>query len=92
MSTQNANIPQVKCYIRNSYIGLGDGVTEGYMFGVKCILNKPLLFHFQSSFGAVFQFLYNQEAATSLLASRADPIIAMGITAVEKIAINPITA
>ncbi len=54
MSTQNANIPQVKCYIRNSYIGLGEGVTEGYMFGVKCILNKPLLFHFQSSFGAVF--------------------------------------
>lgn len=54
MSTQNANIPQVKCYIRNSYIGQGDGVTEGYIFGVKCILNKPLFFHFQSCFGAVF--------------------------------------
>jgi hypothetical protein len=54
MSTLNANIPYTKCYIRNSYIGLGDGVTEGYLFGVKCIINKPLLFHFQSNFGAVF--------------------------------------
>lgn len=54
MSALNANIPYIKCYIRNSYIGLGDGITEGYLFGVKCIINKPLLFHFQSNFGAVF--------------------------------------
>lgn len=54
MATHNANIPYLQCYIRNSYIGLGDGLTEGYLFGVKSILNKPLLFHFQSNFGAVF--------------------------------------
>jgi hypothetical protein len=43
-----------------------------------------------SSFGAVFQFLYNHDAETSLLASSTEPMIAIGMTAVEKIAINPI--
>lgn len=54
MAQLNANIPYIQCYIRNKYIGLGEGVTEGYIFGVKSMLNRPLLFHFQSNFGAIF--------------------------------------
>jgi hypothetical protein len=44
-----------------------------------------------NNIGAVFQFLYSHDAETNLLASKIDPITAIGITAVEKIAINPIT-
>lgn len=31
-----------------------EGVTECYLFGVKCVLNKPLSFHCQLENGAVF--------------------------------------
>jgi len=57
MAQLNANTPYIQCYVRNSWIGMGDGVTEGYIFGVKSMLNRPMHFHFQSSFGAVFWML-----------------------------------
>ena len=53
MSQLNANTPYVQCMIRPQYIGRA-GHEEGYIFGVKSMLNRPLHFHFQSSFGAVF--------------------------------------
>ena len=54
MSQLNANTPYISCYIRNKYIKAEEGLTEGYIFGVKSMLNRPLHFHFQSNFGAVF--------------------------------------
>lgn len=55
MAQLNANTPYIQAYIRNSYIFPDkDGLTEGYIFGVKSMLNRPLHFHFQSAFGAVF--------------------------------------
>jgi hypothetical protein len=54
MAQLNANTPYIGCYIRNEVIGLGEGLTSGYIFGVKSMLNRPLGFHFQCSFGAIF--------------------------------------
>ena len=56
MAQLNANTPYIHGYIRNCYIfGPDDkGLTEGYIFGVKSMINRPMHFHFQSSFGAVF--------------------------------------
>ena len=56
MAQLNANTPYIHGYIRNYYIfGPEDkGITEGYIFGVKSMINRPMHFHFQSSFGAVF--------------------------------------
>lgn len=54
MAQLNANTPYIQCYIRNKYIGLPGELTEGYIFGVKSMLNRPLHFHFISNFGAVF--------------------------------------
>ena len=56
MSQLNANLPYTSCFIRNKYIFKDDddGLTEGYIFGCKAVLNRPLHFHFQSNFGAVF--------------------------------------
>lgn len=53
MSQLNANTPYVQCKIRKEFIG-SDNDLEGYIFGVKSMLNYPLLFHFQSEVGAVF--------------------------------------
>jgi hypothetical protein len=53
MAQLNANIPYLQCYIRKEYTGL-EVDTPGYLFGCKALLNYPLLFHFQSNFGAVF--------------------------------------
>jgi hypothetical protein len=53
----NQNIPYIQAYVRNSYLHNlenVEGVTECYIFGVKCLLNKPLLFHCQLENGAVF--------------------------------------
>ena len=54
MAQLNANIPYVSCFIRNKYIFPKDdgGLTEGYIFGCKSMLNRPMHFHFQSCFGA----------------------------------------
>lgn len=53
MSQLNANTPYISCFIRKEITGL-DKDLEGYIFGVKSMLNYPLLFHFQSEIGAVF--------------------------------------
>ena len=56
MSQLNANTPYIECFIRNNYIfgNDNDGLTEGYIFGVKSMINRPMHFHFQACFGAVF--------------------------------------
>ncbi len=56
MAQLNANTPYINCFIRNKYIFGPDkeGLTEGYIFGVKSMINRPMHFHFQSNFGAVF--------------------------------------
>jgi hypothetical protein len=51
MSQLNANIPYTECTIRKEWMGMED--TPGFIFGVKSLINHPLLFHFQTNFGAV---------------------------------------
>ena len=53
MSQLNANTPYVQCNIRKEIIGL-DTPLSGYIFGVKSMLNRPLVFHFLSEIGAIF--------------------------------------
>jgi hypothetical protein len=52
MSQLNANIPYTQASIRKEHTGLSEDLS-GYIFGVKSILNRPLLFHFQGSNGVV---------------------------------------
>lgn len=52
MSQLNANTPYIECSLRKEVSGLGSDVP-GYIFGVKSLINYPLLFHFQTEFGAV---------------------------------------
>jgi len=47
----NANMPYIQCFIRKEFTGLYEDIS-GYVFGVKSMLNRPLHFHFQTSFGA----------------------------------------
>ena len=56
MAQLNANLPYIQCFIRNELIfkDKNKGVTEGYIFGCKSMLNRPMHFHFQSNFGANF--------------------------------------
>lgn len=51
----NCNTPYLEAFILPEYSGLSEKLS-GYIFGVKSLLNKPLLFHFQSSNGAI---IYN---------------------------------
>jgi hypothetical protein len=53
MSQLNANTPYIEAYLRKEYSGL-DYNLNGFIFGVKSIINYPMLFHFQSNIGAVF--------------------------------------
>lgn len=53
MSQVNANTPYIKCFLRKEFTGL-DHNLEGYIFGVKSLINYPLLFHFQGNNGAIF--------------------------------------
>jgi len=53
MAQLNANIPYVLCKIRSIYTGHSKEL-DGYIFGVKSMLNRPLHFHFLSSIGAIF--------------------------------------
>jgi len=53
MAQLNANMPYISCHIREVFTGL-DELLEGYIFGVKSMINRPLHFHFQSRIGAVF--------------------------------------
>ncbi len=53
----NNNIPYIQCFVRNKFLHNFEeveGVTECYVFGVKCLLNRPLSFHCQLENGAVF--------------------------------------
>ena len=57
MSQLNANIPYIRGFVRNAYLFSdfkNKELTECYIFGVKCIINKPLLLHCQLDNGAVF--------------------------------------
>jgi hypothetical protein len=51
MSQLNANTPYIECKLRKEFTGL-DYDINGYIFGVKSIINYPLLFHFQTEIGA----------------------------------------
>lgn len=53
MSQLNANTPYIQCYIRKEFTGYSENM-EGYIFGVKSMINYPMLFHFQSNIGAIF--------------------------------------
>jgi hypothetical protein len=53
MAQLNANTPYIKASIRKEITGYSKDL-EGYIFGVKAMLNYPLLFHFKSEIGAVF--------------------------------------
>ena len=50
MAQLNANTPYIQCFIRNKYIFSAEdkGLTEGYIFGAKSMINRPMHFHFQS--------------------------------------------
>lgn len=53
MSQLNANTPYIECTLRKEITSL-DVNLNGYIFGVKSVMNYPLLFHFQAENGAVF--------------------------------------
>lgn len=53
MAQLNANTPYIQCFIRPEYTGHTENL-EGYIFGVKSMLNRPMHFHFLSSIGAIF--------------------------------------
>ena len=56
-SRMNNNIPYIQGFVRNKYLynfEQEEGLTECYIFGVKCVLNKALSFHCQLINGAVF--------------------------------------
>jgi hypothetical protein len=53
----NANIPYQKAFVRDAYLKSDFSnreLTECYIFGVKSIINKPLLFHCQLKNGALY--------------------------------------
>lgn len=52
MSQLNANTPYIECKIRKEFIGLEEDLP-GFIFGVKSVINYPMLFHFQSNIGAI---------------------------------------
>ena len=53
MANLNANTPYISCYILKDFTGYSENL-EGYIFGVKSMINRPLHFHFQSKIGAIF--------------------------------------
>lgn len=53
MAQLNANTPYTQANIRKYHTG-HDKDLEGYIFGVKSMLNRPLHFHFLSQIGAIF--------------------------------------
>ena len=53
----NNNIPYIMGYVKNKYLFSDtkvEGLTSCYIFGVKCLINRALLFHCQLENGAVF--------------------------------------
>lgn len=53
MAQLNANTPYVDCFLRKEITSLENN-SYGFIFGCKAMINRPLLFHFKSDFGAVF--------------------------------------
>lgn len=57
MPQLNANIPYIEAFVRDSYLYNdfnNKSITSCYIFGVKTIINKPLLFHAQMNNGVVW--------------------------------------
>ena len=57
MSQLNANIPYQEAWVRNCFLfsdWSNKELTKCYIFGVKVVLNKPLLFHCQLENGVVW--------------------------------------
>lgn len=57
MSQLNSNIPYIRGFVLNAYLYSDFSridLTECYIFGVKAVINRPLLFHCQLDNGAVF--------------------------------------
>lgn len=57
MAQLNANIPYIEAFVRDSYLFNDDNnkeLTPCYIFGVKTIINRPLLFHCQLQNGVVW--------------------------------------
>lgn len=60
MPQLNANIPYQEAFVRNAFLYsdfTNQELTPCYIFGVKALLNSPLLFHCQLSNGAIFYSL-----------------------------------
>lgn len=57
MAQLNANIPYIEAFVRDSYLFNDENnkeLTPCYIFGVKTIINRPLLFHCQLQNGVVW--------------------------------------
>ena len=57
MAQLNANIPYIEAFVRDSYLFNNENnkeLTPCYIFGVKTIINRPLLFHCQLQNGVVW--------------------------------------
>jgi hypothetical protein len=57
MAQLNANIPYIEAFVRNKYLFNDENnneLTKCYIFGVKTIINRPLLFHCQLENGVVW--------------------------------------
>lgn len=57
MAQLNANIPYIEAYVKDSYLyedRTNGELTKCYIFGVKAIINQPLLFHCQLENGVVW--------------------------------------
>ena len=57
MAQLNSNTPYIKCYVRNCFLFDNKNnldLTPCYIFGVKTIINRPLLFHCQLENGVVW--------------------------------------
>jgi len=57
MPQLNANTPYIQCFVRNAFLysdWANKELTECYIFGVKAVLNKPLMFHCQLENGVVW--------------------------------------
>lgn len=57
MPQLNANIPYIEAFVKDRYLyddPNNNSLTPCYIFGVKTIINKPLLFHIQMDNGVVW--------------------------------------
>ena len=57
MPQLNSNIPYIEAFVKNSYLYddfKNEDLTPCYIFGVKAVINRPLLFHSQFDNGVVW--------------------------------------